>query len=95
LTLERLASAVGCSTRRLATSFRRETGRTVHRQLAHVRVRHALELILRGDEKVEAVSAMVGYKSKKNFYHQFKRIVGVTPTAYKAGMLKLGTRGKL
>src|SRR5438093_10280946 len=89
LTLEAVASAVGYSKRHLATCFRRETGRTVHRQLAHVRVRHALEQIRRG-EKIEAVSLMVGYKSKKNFYHQFKKIVGVTPIAYRAGILKLG-----
>lgn len=89
LTLEGLASAVGHSKRHLATCFRQETGRTVHDQLAHVRVRHALALILRG-EKIEAVSQMVGYKSKKNFYHQFKKIIGVTPIAYRTGILRLG-----
>ena len=52
-----------------------------------------MELIVRG-EKIETVSATVGYKSKKNFYHQFKRIVGVTPTAYKAGVLRLGASVK-
>ena len=88
LTLHALASAVGYSARHVATRFRRETGRTVHSHLAHVRVRHALALILRG-EKIEAVSWMVGYKSKKNFYYQFKKTVGVTPQTYRTRILTL------
>jgi|SRR5438105_1328832 len=66
LTLDAVASAVGYSKRHVATCFRRETGRTVHRQLTHVRVRHALALILRG-EKIETVSLMVGYESQMDF----------------------------
>ena len=88
LTLHALASAVGYSARHVETRFRRETGRTVHSHLAHVRVRNALALILRG-EKIEAVSWMVGYKSKKNFYYQFKKIVGVTPHTYRTRILRL------
>jgi transcriptional regulator GlxA family with amidase domain len=33
--------------------------------------------------KVEAVSLLVGYRSKKNFYRQFKRRFGTTPFAHR------------
>lgn len=88
MTLGVLAATIGCSKRHLAALFRREMGRTVHTHITLVRLRHALTLIGHG-EKIEAVSLMVGYKSKTNFYRHFKDIVGLTPTAYKAGLLRL------
>jgi AraC-like DNA-binding protein len=43
---------------------------------------HAAALIRTG-EKIEAVSLLVGYRSKKNFYRHFKDELGVTPTVYR------------
>jgi AraC-like DNA-binding protein len=43
-------------------------------------MQRAAELLRRG-ERVEAVALLVGYKSKTNFYRQFKRHFGVTPAA--------------
>jgi len=80
--------AAGSSTRQLATVFREELAMTAHDYLTRVRLRRALELIRRG-EKIEAVSLLVGYRSKKNFYHHFKRHIGVTPLAYKAALVRL------
>src|SRR5262245_54978483 len=67
-----------------ATLFRRQTGTTIHRYLTRIRMRRAATL-LRRSEKVEAVMLLVGYRSKKNFYHQFATTYGVTPGVYKAG----------
>jgi AraC-like DNA-binding protein len=88
LTLQRLAAAAGCSRRQLAAIFRRELAMTVREYLTRARLRRALELI-RDGEKIEAVSLMVGYHSKKNFYRQFKARVGVTPSAYRAALLSI------
>lgn len=85
LTLQRLAAAAGCSTRLLATVFRRELAMSVREYLTRARLRRARELI-RDGEKIEAVSLLVGYRSKKNFYHHFKAHVGVTPLAYRAAL---------
>jgi len=86
LTLDCLAAAVGRSKRQLASVFRQELAITVHEYLTQVRLRRALDLI-RQDEKIEAVSLLVGYRSKKNLYRHFKRRVGVTPIAYRAALL--------
>ena len=62
----------------LGAMFRREVGVPMREWLTHVRLDHASELIREG-VKVEAVSLLVGYRSKKNFYRQFKRRFGTTP----------------
>jgi AraC-like DNA-binding protein len=40
--------------------------------------------------KIEAVALELGYQSKKNFYHQFKRRFGATPQAYRRQQGDLG-----
>ena len=49
--------------------------------LTSVRLAHASQLIREGT-KVEAVSLLVGYRSKKNFYRRFKRRFGTTPVEH-------------
>ena len=88
LTLDVLAAAVGRSKRHVATLFRQQTGQTVHRYLTQVRVHHAAALI-RQREKIEAVSLLVGYRGKKNFYRHFKQQTGVTPGVYKIALMGL------
>jgi AraC-like DNA-binding protein len=82
VTTNSIASAVGVSKPQLVATFRREMRQTMHAYLTQVRLRRSMELI-RAGEKIEAVSLLVGYKSRKNFYRQFKAVVGMTPVAYK------------
>jgi len=49
---------------------------------------HGAALIRQG-EKIEAVSLLVGYRSKKNFYQHFKQQIGVTPIVYKKARMGL------
>ena len=85
LTIHTLAASVGRSKQHVATVFRRETGETIHRYLTRVRVHHAAALIRQG-EKIEAVSLLVGYRSKKDFYRHFKQQIGVNPAVYKTAV---------
>jgi YesN/AraC family two-component response regulator len=82
LTLGTLAAAVGRERAYVARMFRRRTGDTLHGYLTAVRVARAREHILHG-HKIEAVMLLVGYRSKKNFYRQFRAATGVTPGAYR------------
>lgn len=88
LKLQSLAAAVGRSKRSLGTLFHEEVGMTTHEYLTRVRLRRALDLIRQG-EKIEAVSLLVGYRSKANFYRHFKAQIGVTPLAYKAALFRI------
>jgi len=91
LTLERLAAAVRCSKRQLASVFRQELAMTTHEYLTRVRLRWALRFIREG-EKIEVASLLVGYQSKKNFYRHFKTHIGVTPRAYRASLFRIRQR---
>jgi len=82
LTLDLLAAEVGRSKRHLASVFLRDFRVSVHAYLTKVRLNQALALI-RAGEKIEVVSLLVGYRSKKNFYRNFNAHIGVTPIAYR------------
>jgi AraC-like DNA-binding protein len=82
LTLASLATEVGRSKRHLASVFLRDFRVSVHAYLTQVRMNRALTLI-RAGEKIEVVSLLVGYRSKKNFYRNFNAHIGVTPLAYR------------
>jgi excisionase family DNA binding protein len=92
LTLDHVAAAIGCARSRVAATFKSDLGEAMHRYVARVRIRRAAELIVQGD-KIEAAMLAVGYRSKKNFYHQFKRETGETPAAYRDGIRTPGGGG--
>lgn len=81
VTLDMIAGAVGRQRQYVATLFHREAGLTLHEYLTHVRIHRAWDLIRQG-EKIDAVALLVGYRSKKNFYRQFKALAGVRPGEY-------------
>jgi len=78
ITLRSLAAELHRQSAYLGGMFRRAVGMSVHQWLTTVRLDRASALI-RDGVKVEAVSLLVGYRSKKNFYRQFKRRFGTTP----------------
>jgi YesN/AraC family two-component response regulator len=82
ITLRSLAAELHRQSAYLGGMFRREVGMSVHQWLTTVRLERASVLIREGI-KVEAVSLLVGYRSKKNFYRQFKRRFGTTPFAHR------------
>jgi two-component system response regulator YesN len=82
ITLHSLAAELHRQGAYLGAMFRREIGVPMRQWLTSVRLDHAATLI-RDGVKVEAVSMLVGYRSKKNFYRQFKRRFGTTPVGYR------------
>jgi AraC family transcriptional regulator, regulatory protein of adaptative response / methylated-DNA-[protein]-cysteine methyltransferase len=68
----------------LSKAFRRHTGIGVRAYISRRRVEAAANAIRRG-EKVEAVALEAGFRSKKNFYIQFRRRFGMTPGAFRDG----------
>ena len=82
ITLHSLAAELHRQGAYLGGMFRRMVGMSVHQWLTTVRLDRASTLI-RDGVKVEAVSLLVGYRSKKNFYRQFKRRFGTTPIEHR------------
>jgi AraC-like DNA-binding protein/photosystem II stability/assembly factor-like uncharacterized protein len=82
LCLEAMAQAIGRQAAYLGRLFQQQTGFTTRDYVARCRLNRAAGLIRQGD-KVEAVALEVGYRSKKNFYRQFRHRFGMTPTEYR------------
>jgi len=82
LTLRTLGASIGRQPAYLGHVFRTALGLTVRQCRTRIRLEHAAEMIKAGT-KIEAVSLTVGYRSKKNFYRQFKRYFGTTPGGYR------------
>jgi len=82
VTLRTLSALTGRQPAYLGRVFRREVGASVRNYLTHVRLQQAIALI-RDGVKIEAVALSVGYRSKRNFYQQFKRRFGSTPISYR------------
>lgn len=93
LTLKEIARDLGRQAEYLGWLFRHETGRTFHQRLTTQRLRRAARHI-RAGEKIDAIVLLVGYRSKKNFYEQFRRLFAMTPGEYRQ-RLQRGERPRL
>jgi PAS domain S-box-containing protein len=83
LTLATLAKTLGRQSAYLGRLFRDEVGVTVHEYVTRSRMTNGAAQV-RAGVKIEAVALLLGYRSKKNFYRQFKRRFGLTPQAYRS-----------
>jgi len=82
LTLATVAKTLGRQSAYLGRLFRDEIGVTVHEYVTRARMMFGAAQV-RSGVKIEAVALDLGYRSKKNFYRQFKRRFGMTPEAYR------------
>lgn len=91
VTLHTLAGTLNRQSAYLGQLFRKEVGMTVRQWLTRVRLEHAATLI-RDGVKIEAVALIVGYRSKKNFYRQFRKQFASTPLQYRLQSWTSGPR---
>ncbi|MCK9410447.1 MAG: AraC family transcriptional regulator [Bacteroidetes bacterium] len=68
--------------------FRKIYGKTPHQYLTVVRIEQSMQL-LKSDIPVSEVCYAVGFESFSSFSGLFKRIVGITPSAYAAQQQKI------
>lgn len=80
--LEDMATLAGMSKYHLIRAFRREVGLTPHQFQLQNRVRKGQRL-LGGPATVAESAAAAGFCDQSHFDRQFKRLVGLTPAAYK------------
>ncbi|MET8826346.1 helix-turn-helix domain-containing protein [Streptomyces sp. NPDC004610] len=84
LTLTDLAGFAQVSVRTLNRRFRAETGLSPLQYLLRARVERAQTLLERGDTPVAQIASMTGLGTPANLRHQFLRLNGTTPGAYRA-----------
>ncbi len=88
---EVLAGELFVSYGHLTRQFKERTGKTIERYALEVKVERAKGLLQRGDMLVSDIGLQLGYRSPSHFTAQFRRLTGLTPTAYVKA--PLGRRG--
>jgi AraC-like DNA-binding protein len=85
-TVRSLAAGVGMSRSAFAARFAGVVGETPIQYLTRWRLQKAATMLQPGDADVSAAAASVGYESIPAFSKAFKRIIGVSPGAYRRGV---------
>ena len=84
LGVDDMAKAAGLSRAHFSREFRRAFGASPHAYLLTRRLERAAALLRVTDRSVADVCVSVGLQSVGSFTTSFKRMFGVTPTAYRA-----------
>jgi AraC-like DNA-binding protein len=82
--VEEMAAAAGLSRAHFTREFRRAFGETPHGYLLTRRLERAAALLRTTDNSVAEICLAVGLQSIGSFTTSFKRMFGLSPTAYRA-----------
>lgn len=83
-TLSEIAASVNVSVSTLTHRYRRETGRSPMREHAELRTERAKELLALG-ESLQTIADALEFADVYHLSKAFKRITGITPSAFKSG----------
>jgi AraC-like DNA-binding protein len=84
LALADLASETATSPFHFLRSFRRMTGLTPHQYVLRTRLHRAAVRLRLSDEPVSAIAFEAGFNDLSTFNRRFRRVMGVTPIAFRA-----------
>ena len=85
ISLEQAAYSVGLSPNRLSRIFSEETGSGFSDFLIEFRIERAKELLAVPGASIKHVSVSCGYPDPNYFSRLFKKVTGLTPTAFSSG----------
>lgn len=85
ITILLLADTFGCSERNLKRRFQVATGTSVNRYIQEVRIDKTKKLLLSSNLSIKEIAYEVGYENVSFFIRLFKRNIGITPSAWRAG----------
>lgn len=83
LSLEMLAGVAGLSPGYFLSTFKRTTGQTPHKFLTRRRIRRACVLLKDPTLTIAQIAARIGFSSQSHFTSAFRRVMRVTPGAYR------------
>jgi AraC family transcriptional regulator len=83
LRMSHLASEAGVHPVHLAKAFRRIEGQTAGEYLQRLRVRAACDRLRNSDDSLANLAADYGFADQSHFTRTFRKIVGVTPAAFR------------
>lgn len=83
ITLSEVAAHVGQNPSALCRNFKSNTGKSVFDCLAEIRIGFASRLLLSSSLPVTHIAFESGYRNISHFNHQFRGILGVSPSEYR------------
>jgi AraC family transcriptional regulator len=83
LPLQALAQEVGFSSYHFARLFRRATGESPHQYVLRQRIERAQRLLREADLPLAQIALDCGFANQSHLTLAFKRLIGVTPAAYR------------
>ncbi len=87
LSIDDVARRLGVNSKYLSQSINEEFNCNFYNYVNELRVERAKVFLVAGPHdhfSIEGISNQVGFQSKSSFYSAFKRITGLTPTAFRA-----------
>ena len=88
LALGDVARAVNMSTFYFCKTFKRATGLTFTDYLGRVRIEKARKLLLNPNARISEIAYESGFQSLTHFNRTFHRVLGESPTEYRAALAK-------
>ena len=88
LTLTALAAVVNMSPYHFARLFRHSTGVPPHRFVVRQRIARARAFLATEELSIAQISGMVGFRTPSHFATVFRRVLGITPGAYRTASLR-------
>lgn len=86
ITVGDIAREVGVNPATLARGYRRRFGCTVGERIRALRVRHAARELSETTEPLSDIALRAGFYDQSHFTNVFRRTLGVTPSAFRAGL---------
>ena len=78
-----MAEASGLTERSFLRRFRKATGQSPLEYIQTLRIEEAKQLLETSDDPLDDIAAEVGYTEPAAFRHLFRKLVGITPSAYR------------
>ncbi|MBX6322762.1 MAG: helix-turn-helix transcriptional regulator, partial [Rhodospirillaceae bacterium] len=92
LTLAGLAREAAMSPYHFLRTFRRVAGMTPHQYVLHTRLHRAAVRLRESDGPVSAIAYEVGFNDLSTFNRRFRRVMGASPSAWRAGAVAAHAR---
>lgn len=93
LSLTRVAKSVNISSNYLSEKFKKVTGVKFVDYIARTRIENARHLLRDPNLRISEIAFAVGFQSLSQFNRAFKRLLGKSPTNYRAHVLTIGDSG--